>query len=470
MEEAITQSEKTFVGRVRSARGQIVTVSCESSYRPQLKELLVAKDDSNIYMEAYEYENERELSCLLLSATTGITRNTEIVSTSTQLSVPVGRDVLGRVLNLYGETEDDAGSLHPDDHWNIYENRLPQNIGDSKAKERELSETGIKTIDFFTPVLKGGKIGLVGGAGVGKTVLMTEILHNISVRYKGVSIFAGIGERIREGHELWRSLEERELLERTVLMLGHINENAAVRFRTAWAAATLAEYFRDEKHWDVLFFVDNVFRFLQAGSELSTLLGEIPSEFGYQPTLQSEIAEFENRLSSNENASVTSVQTVYVPADELSNPSVASTLPHLDAVVILSRDIAQQGRHPSLDPFQSRSSVLDPAIIGKEHYDAVTEAIEVLNQYERLSRIVTIVGEEELSAENQTMYHRAQKLLHYMTQPFFTTEIQTGRKGVYVSREDTVRDVRAILDGTFDLVPSEKFLHIGNTKNVTLKS
>ena len=313
-------------------------------------------------------------------------------------------------------------------------------------------------------------MALVGGAGVGKTTLQEEILRNVVYDGTGVSVFAGIGERIREGHALYESLKEHNVLDRTALVFGHINKNAAVRAITASTAATLVEHFRDEEKTDVLLFVDNVFRFLQAGSELSTLLGELPSEFGYQPTLQSEIAEFENRLYSTTDASVTSVQTVYVPADEFGNPAVSATMPHMDAVAILSRELTYEGRYPAVDPFQSMSSALNPQTVGKEHYTAATEAIEILNQYKQLSRIVSIVGEEELSIENQKRYQRAQKLLNYMTQSFIVTEIETGRKGAKVPRELVVRDVRAILDGTLDAVPADKFLYIADLASAGILS
>jgi len=329
-------------------------------------------------------------------------------------------------------------------------------------------ETGIKTIDFFAPLLKGGKMALVGGAGVGKTTLQEEILRNVVYGGGGVSVFAGIGERIREGHALWRSLEEYKVLDRTALVFGHISKNAAVRFLTASTAAALVEYFRDEAEEDVLFFADNVFRFLQAGSELSTLLGEIPSEFGYQPTLQTEIAQFENRLYSTEKAYVTSVQTVYVPADEFGNPAIAATMPHMDASVVLSRDLTQEGRYPAVDPFQSMSTALDPDIVGSEHYEAVTQSIELMSQYKQLARIVSIVGSEELSLENQRRYGRAQKILNYMTQPFMTTEIETGRTGIAVKRENVVRDMRAILAGDLDNISADRFLYIGDLKGAGL--
>jgi len=457
--------KQKFVGRVRGVRGQIVFIEREGEYRPQLNELLTSPEDESIKLEMHEYKSSHELSCLLLSPAKNLKRNMKVVSTGTQIKIPVGDGILGRVMNLYGDPEDDLGPIKSSELKSIYE-RASSVIDSKKSSKTTFLETGIKVIDFFTPIVRGGKVGLVGGAGVGKTVLMTELLRNITNQYKGVALFAGIGERIREGHELWKSLQENNVLDRTVMILGHINENAAVRFRTAWAAATLAEYFRDEKQKDVLFFVDNVFRFLQAGSELSTLIGEIPSEFGYQPTLQTEIAEFESRLMSRDNAYVTSVQTVYVPADEFNNPSVAATLPHLDTVVVLSREISQQGRHPSVDPFKSRSSVIDRNIIGDDHYETVTRSIETLNKFERLSRIVAIVGEEELSAENQKMYQRAKKLLNYMTQSLSTTAIYNATPGVYIKRDVVVGDVKAILDGKVDDIPAEKFLYVGDIESI----
>jgi F-type H+-transporting ATPase subunit beta len=290
---------------------------------------------------------------------------------------------------------------------------------------------------------------------------MSEILKGMISGHEGVSIFAGIGERTREGHELWKWLDENKLLDNVTMMLGNIHKNAAVRFRTAWSASALAEYFRDEEKKDVLFFVDNVYRFLQAGSELSILAGEIPSEFGYQPTLQSEIAAFESRLKSTKDNFVTSVQTMYLPADELSDPSIAVAVPHVDSIVILDRSIAQQGRLPAVDYTRSRSTLLDKDIVGKEHYETVTEATDMLHQYERLQRIVAIVGQDELSEENRIVFERAQKILNYLTQPFYTAEVQTGRKGVFVSRKDTVSDIRKIIEGGADNIPSASLLYIG---------
>jgi len=385
----------------------------------------------------------------------------EIVSTGAQMTVPVGKEILGRVLDLYGNALDGGEALAQTSKRSIYGARQPSIAG--AHRKRVVSKTGLKTIDFFTPLPQGGKLGLVGGAGVGKTVLMTEFIRNLNNAHKGVTIFAGIGERIREGYELWQSLRKTGVLSRTVLLMGLMSENAAVRFKTAWAAATLAEYFRDEERQDVLFFVDNVFRFIQAGNELSTLLEEIPSEFGYQPTLQSEMAQFENRLASSKSGEVTSVQTVYVPADQLSNPAVTAALPYFDAVVILSREVAQQGMYPAIDLLRSHTSILDQSVLGEEHYRAVTQAVELLNYYTRLARIVAVIGEAELAETDRILYQRARRLQNYMTQPFFTMEEHTGRKGFFAEHQVVVQDVQRIIDGVFDDTPPEKFLYIGST-------
>jgi F-type H+-transporting ATPase subunit beta len=456
-----TTPKDMYVGRVRGVLGQIVRIECDGAYKPPLKELLTSADDAAVRLEVYSYEGTHTMFCLLLSEVDSVARDVKIVSTGSRITVPVGNAVLGRVIDLYGEPIDGAGEIAQDEVASIYKDP-GETVGGSIVRPSIVQETGIKTIDFFVPLLKGGKMALVGGAGVGKTTLQEEILRNVVYDGDGVSVFAGIGERIREGHDLWSSLTEHKVIDRTALVFGHINKNAAVRSITAATAATLVEHFRDKEKKDVLFFVDNVFRFLQAGSELSTLLGQLPSEFGYQPTLQSEIAEFENRLYSTEDASVTSVQTVYVPADEFGNPAVSATMPHMDAVAILSRELTYEGRYPAVDPFRSMSMALNPKTVGREHYKAATEAIEVLNQYKQLSRIVSIVGEEELSAENQKRYMRAQKLLNYMTQSFIITEVETGRKGVKVPRELVVRDVQAILNGELDDVPADKFWYIGD--------
>lgn len=452
------------VGRIRDLHGQVVTMVCDTQYRPPLRELLYIERDPTIRLEVYSYENDRILRCLLLSSVATIVRGDRVNTTGQEIVVPVGVGVLGRAMDMFGNPEDGKGVIKTET-WKSIHNHEKKQFVDQRTG-REIMETGIKAIDFFTPMQRGGKILLIGGAGVGKTVLMSEILQGLISHHEGVSVFAGIGERTREGHELWEWLGKQNILDRVVLMLGNIHKNAAVRFRTAWAAATIAEHFRDVEKKDILFFVDNVYRFLQAGSELSTLAGEIPSEFGYQPTLQSEIAQFESRLKSTDANSITSIQTMYVPADDVSDPSIAVTIPNVDSAVFLSRSIAQQGRLPAVDHIRSRSALLDPAIVGKDHYAAVTQATDLLLQYEKLSRIVAIVGKDELSSENQLVFERGQKILNYLTQPFFAAEVQTGRKGVRVPREKTISDVQKILAGSMDTVPASALLYIGTLDTI----
>ena len=476
----ITAQERRPVGRVSKVSGQIAVVECDGDYRPRLQEYLTAEKDESVLLEAYAYGTDRTLYCLLFSSADALARNTRIVSLERHISIPVGPQLLGRAVDFMGAPVDGGGEILTEGVRSIY----PEESGslpDVVARNEEIAETGIKVIDFFAPLLRGGKMGLVGGAGVGKTLLQTEILRNIIHETAGVAVFAGIGERTREGYSLVSTLKKQNVFDKTALVFGYVNKNAAVRFRTAAAAATLAEYFRDlppsnpqgrgavlerksTKRNDVLLFVDNVFRFLQAGSELSTLLGEIPSEFGYQPTLQSEIAQFENRLDATAQGSITSVQTVYVPADEFANPAVAATLPHLDSVLILSREITQGGRYPAVDPLRSTSNALSKKTVGEDHFKAVHEARATLAQYDKLARMVAVVGEEELSTQNQLTYSRAERLLNYMTQSFFAAELESGRSGVVVPRRDVVRDVQAILSGATDTVPAEQLLYIGDLK------
>ncbi len=459
--------ELRFLGRVKSIAGQIVRISCETDYRPAIRELLLAEDDHDTCMEVYSYSDDHTINALLLSPVDSVSRYTRVVTTGGQISIPVGKGVLGRVMNLYGQPQDEKGIIKARELRSIYTEA--DDTDKLRSSELRIQETGIKVIDFFTPLPRGGKLGIIGGAGVGKTVLLTELMHNIQQEKNTISIFAGIGERIREGHELWKILEDSGLIEKTAMIMGNVNENAAVRFRVAWAASALAEYFRDDGNKDVLFFVDNMFRFAQAGGELSTLLDNIPSEFGYQPTLQTEVAQFENRLKSTADRYITSVQTIYVPSDELTNPVVTTTIPHLDAAVVLSRDVAQEGRLPAIDPFRSQSSIVTKEDLGEMHYVAVTKATELLNQFNRLNRIVSIVGEEELSVENRKIYRRAQQIINYMTQPFFSAEIHTGRSGVFVKREELVKDVCDIVTGNFEDLPPEKFKFIGTIKGAGIE-
>lgn len=467
--DAQTESteQKHFSGRVTGVRGQIVEVTYEDdSMLPQFFEILTSPENEGVRLEVYAYGDNNTLFCLSLTKRRYIRRSMPIVTTGGPLKIPVGDAVMSRVFNLFGAPVDNKGPIETRNWIPIYQDK---NARVDVVTSQEILETGIKQIDFFTPFVKGGKVGFVGGAGVGKTVLMTELLHNITYKHQGISIFAGIGERIREGHELMKALEASKVIGRVALIFGQMNENAIIRFRVAWAAAALAEYFRDSEKKDVLFFADNVYRFVQAGAEVSAVLGSIPSELGYQATLETEISNFENRLVSSVNGSITSCQTVYVPADELSDVGVAAILSHLDAQIILSRDRASRGYYPPIDALVSTSSTLNPRITGDEHYRTATNALEALNNHQRLSRIVAIVGEAELSAYDQTQYRRAKKLINYMTQPFFTTEAQTGKSGAYVARDTTVKDVQAILSGKLDNVAEDKLMYIGNLADAKLQ-
>lgn len=462
--EKVTQQ---FVGRVYGVRGQIVIVHCESDYRPALQEILHAEGVQGVELEAHSYSGRDLLYCLLLSSKEDIFRNMRIVSTGSMLSIPVGKSILGRAFNIYGQPVDGGRLLEYKEARPINPHTATTSV--RHRKKRVLLETGIKVLDFFAPLVEGGRLGLIGGAGVGKTALMTEIIRNLGITHPGVTLFAGIGERIREGHELWEALKETGALAKTALIVGHINENAAVRFKVAAAAAALAEYFRDEQKTDVLFFADNIFRFVQAGNELATLLEEIPSEFGYQSTLQTQIAQFENRLSSSETTSISSIQTVYVPADQLTDPSVAAALPYFEAVIVLSREMSQQGLFPAIDLLRSKSATFDRSLIDERHFKMLTAATEALNQYQRLARTAAIIGEDELSAQDRIVFERAIRLRNYMTQPFYTLEDQTGRPGVLVKRQDVISDVEAILSGKFDSIPPERLLYIGTTRDLVAK-
>lgn len=470
--KSISENKKSaqtlFEGRIRRIRGQIVEIEFDEGINlPNIHDILTSPEDERVRLEHYSFKGRNRLYSLSLSPKKLLYRNMKITTTSQPLVIPAGNALLGRVVNLFGQPQDNKGPLPQSEKIAIYgKSAGVKNVITSKT----VIESGIKIIDLFTPFVKGGKIGFVGGAGVGKTVLMTELLRNITYRSQGLAVFAGIGERIREGHELMKALEEAKVIDRVALIFGQMNEHAIIRFRVAWAAATLAEYFREKNKKDILFFADNVYRFIQAGSEVSAILGYIPSELGYQATLESEISNFENRLVSTTSGSITSVQTVYVPADELTDAGVSAIISHLDAVVILSRAIASRGLHPAIDPLLSSASTLNKNIVGQEHYNTATAALEILNQHKVLARTVAIVGEAELSAYDQLIFQRAKKLINYLTQPFSTTESQTGKKGVFVSREKTIKDASAIISGKVDSVPAEKFLYIGSLEDAKLNT
>lgn len=448
-------------GIITSINGQIATVEIDDDLFPSLLDILVSPSDPQVILEVFS-ASDKKIQCQILSNPEKLFRGMQIVGTGSDLKVPVGKNVLGRVVDLFGHPRDNGAPIQTNELSSIY--ALAPSLNIVKVSFQML-ETGIKAIDFLTPIQKGGKVGFVGGAGVGKTILLTELMHNITSKSQNVySVFAGVGERIREGQELHQRLRESGVLPKTILVLGQMNENAAVRFRVAQAAVTQAEYFRDTLKTDVLFFIDNMFRFVQAGNEVATLLGTIPSEQAYQATLQTEISTIEDRLIPTENGTITSFQNVYVPADEITDAGVSAVTSFLDTSIVLSRTVAQKGIYPPIDLSQSSSSTLSKAFLGEKHFKALTEFQKLLESYSKLSHIVAIVGEEELSPENRILYNRTKKIINYLTQPFFMTEKQTGRKGVMVSKETTINDIIMILSGNLDNISAEKFMYIGSLK------
>src|SRR3990167_3048879 len=450
------------VGSVKSVKGQIAEVQIESKGLPSLLEVLTCPKDPDVKLEVF-YQSEDIASCLILSNPNNLYRGMLLAGSGSQFNILISPSILGRVINLFGEAQDGKQTLSANDPSSIYKTPPLSTVKGTG----EILETGIKAIDFLTPFLKGGRIGFIGGAGVGKTILMTELIHNITTRAggkQGISVFAGVGERIREGQELYQRMVELKAMDKIVMVLGQMNENAAVRFRVALAAVTIAEYFRDKQKQDVLFFLDNMFRFVQAGNEVATLLSTIPSEQAYQATMQTEVSNLEDRLVSTENGSITSIQAVYVPSDEITDAGVNTIMSFLDSAVVLSRSIAQMGLYPPVDINQSSSSTLSKTLIGEDHFLVLTRFQELLERYSKLSHIVAIVGESELSAEDRILFTRVKKVINYLTQPFFVTETQTGKKGVYVPKGSTIPDITDILSGKLDNIPPEKFLYIGTVK------
>lgn len=453
------------MGTIKSVDGQIAKVELVSDAKPAILEILTCPDNSEVALEVF-LESEHVLSCLILSNPAVLFRGMPLVATHANLQIPIDESVLGRAINIFGEPQDIRNKpINALQKRSIYGKTPSLNTVEFSLS---IMETGIKALDFTTPFMKGGKIGFIGGAGVGKTILLTELLHNVTIRNHGLAVFAGVGERIREGQELYQRLLETNVLPNTVMVLGQMNENAAIRFRVALAAITIAEYLRDEKKQDVLFFIDNMFRFVQAGNEVATLLGTLPSEQAYQATLQTEIATLEDRLVSTQRGTITSVQNIYVPSDEVSDPGVTAIMSFLDTAVVLSRSAAQLGLYPPIDFFLSSSSSLSRAIIGHEHYEVMTLFQQHLGRYKRLSHIVAIIGESELSPEDQMLFIRTKKVINYLTQPFFTTSDQTGRKGVYVPKDTTIKDVKLILSGAIDDVPPEQLLYISSLSEAKL--
>ena len=471
-----------MIGKIIGVTGRVAEVEFKSD-PPEIHEVLVAKEGFGVVLQVYGSSTEGRFYTLILGGQHYLHQGFKVKRTGEGLKIPVGKEVLGRVMDVFGKPADGGKAFKTRSKRLIYKQApgYTERIG-----ERQIWETGIKVIDFFAPLVKGGKMGLFGGAGVGKTMLLYELMHNIvtmrkenaiqqgpasKLRFKngpsqGVAVFAGVGERVREGQELYEELKDRGVLKDVSLVAGPMGDNAAIRFLTAFAGLTQMEYFRDEEEKDVLFFIDNVFRFAQAGNELGVLTKTMPSEDGYQATLSSEMAAFHERLVSSEKATVSGIEAVYVPADDILDQGVQAAMPYLDSRVLLSREVYQQGRLPAVDILSSSSEILKKEWVGEDHYQALLKAQELLKKSESLERMVALVGESELSGENRLFYRRAIRLTNYMTQPFKVAEDQTGRKGEYVRLEDTIKDVKSILEGKMDEVNEEKLLNIGSLKNV----
>ncbi|HCZ06095.1 MAG TPA: F0F1 ATP synthase subunit beta [Thermotogae bacterium] len=450
------------VGRIVSVVGPVVDVRFESGELPDIYSALVVRNpqtQTDLVLEVEQLLGDRTVRCVAMDSTDGLVRGLEVYDTGEPIKVPVGREVLGRLFNLLGQPIDEAGEVRATDYWPIH--RDPPKLTEQETRI-ELLETGIKVIDLLAPFPKGGKIGFFGGAGVGKTVLVMELIRNMAIEHKGFSMFAGVGERTREGNELWLEMKEAEVLPNTVLVFGQMNEPPGARFRVALSALTIAEYFRDVEGRDVLLFIDNIFRFVQAGSEVSALLGRMPSAVGYQPTLASDMGELQERITSTKKGSITSVQAIYVPADDITDPAPATTFAHLDATVVLSRQIAELGLYPAVDPLDSTSKMLDPAVVGEKHYTVARGVQEVLQRYKDLQDIIAILGMEELSEEDKLIVQRARKIQRFLTQPMFVAERFTGRAGQYVPLEETVRGFDEILAGKYDDIPEQAFYMVGN--------
>ena len=455
-------------GKIIQVLGPVVDVEFENQELPAIRDALeVQNGDKKCVMEVAQHIGNHVVRCIMLAASEGLHRDMEVTAEGSGIKVPVGEKTLGRLFNVLGETIDDGEPIKDAPKMVIH--REPPTFEEQNAAV-EILETGIKVIDLLAPYAKGGKIGLFGGAGVGKTVLIQELISNIATEHGGYSIFTGVGERSREGNDLWTEMGESGVLAKTALVFGQMNEPPGARMRVAETGLTMAEYFRDEKKQDVLLFIDNIFRFTQAGSEVSALLGRMPSAVGYQPTLATEMGELQERIASTKNGSVTSVQAVYVPADDLTDPAPATTFAHLDATTVLSRKIVEQGIYPAVDPLESSSRILEADIVGEEHYEVARKVQEALQKYKELQDIIAILGMEELSDEDKTVVFRARKIQKFLSQPFHVAENFTGIKGVYVPVKETIRGFKAILDGEMDEYPENAFFNVGTIEDVKKKA
>ena len=455
-------------GKIVQVSGPVVDVEFEGSYLPAIKDALyVIQDGKKKTMEVSQHIGNNVVRCIMLAASEGLCKDMEVTATGSGISVPVGEKTLGRLFNVLGDTLDNGEKLDEEEHWCIHRN--PPTFAE-QSPVVEMLQTGIKVIDLLAPYAKGGKIGLFGGAGVGKTVLIQELIRNIAAESGGYSIFTGVGERSREGNDLWTEMKESGVIDKTALVFGQMNEPPGARMRVAETGLTMAEYFRDVKKQDVLLFIDNIFRFVQAGSEVSALLGRMPSAVGYQPTLATDLGELQERIASTTRGSITSVQAVYVPADDLTDPAPATSFSHMDATTVLSRKIVEQGIYPAVDPLESTSRILEPDVVGEEHYNVARRVQEVLQKYKELQDIIAILGMEELSEDDKLTVYRARKIQRFLSQPFHVAENFTGTPGKYVPVEDTVKGFKAILDGEMDEYPEAAFFNVGTIEDVKAKA
>ena len=455
-------------GKIVQVMGPVVDVEFSDHNLPCIKDALeVDNNGKTCVMEVAQHIGNDTVRCIMLASSEGLHRDMEVTATGAGITVPVGKATLGRLFNVLGEAIDDGKPVESKENWCIH--REPPSF-EEQSPVVEVLETGIKVIDLLAPYSKGGKIGLFGGAGVGKTVLIQELIRNIATEHGGYSIFTGVGERSREGNDLWTEMKESGVLEKTALVFGQMNEPPGARMRVAETGLTMAEYFRDKEHQDVLLFIDNIFRYVQAGSEVSALLGRMPSAVGYQPTLANEVGELQERIASTKEGSVTSVQAIYVPADDLTDPAPATTFAHLDATTVLSRKIVEQGIYPAVDPLESNSRILEPDIVGEEHYEVARRVQEILQSYKELQDIIAILGMEELSEEDKTTVYRARKIQRFLSQPFHVAETFTGIPGKYVPLEETVKGFKKIIDGEMDEYPEWAFFNVGTIDDVIEKA
>jgi F-type H+-transporting ATPase subunit beta len=446
-------------GKVAQVIGTVVDIEFPLDELPALYNAIeIPRDGNKIVLETQEHIGNNWVRCLALSPTDGLERGIEAIDTGAPITVPVGKATLGRLFNVMGEAIDNLGPVEATEHWQIH--RSPPSFEEQETSTQML-ETGLKVIDLITPFTKGGKIGAYGGAGVGKTVIIMELIRNIATEHGGFSVFSGIGERSREGNDLWNEMKASGVIDKTVMVFGQMNEPPAVRLRIGLTGLSMAEYFRDVERQDVLLFIDNIYRYTLAGMEVSALLGRMPSAVGYQPTLATEMGELEERITSTKQGSITSFQAIYVPADDYTDPGVVATFGHLDAVIALDRSIAEQGLYPAVDPLSSTSRILEPSVVGEEHYRVARRVQQVLQRYKDLQDIIAILGIEELSEEDKLTVARARKIQKFLSQPMFVTEVFTGREGRYVSVGETVRGFREILEGEYDTLPEQAFYMVG---------